>query len=136
MQNEVVDNLVIEKTKELCQTILDQPNFRHIRSQIEIFMADDQAKMQYQLVVQKGEALNQKQQFGTPMTQAEIDEFEQHRDAMAGNPVAQGFLDAQQEWHRLQESISQYVAKTFELGRVPSEGDFDSDSCGHGCGCH
>ncbi len=38
---------------------------------------------------------------------------------------------------KLQQSVSQYVSKTFELGRVPEESDLESSgSCGSGCGCH
>jgi len=35
------------------------------------------------------------------------------------NPVARGFLDAQESLHKIQDSIQQYVSKTLELGRVP-----------------
>ena len=45
-------------------------------------------------------------------------------------------LDAQQEMHKVQESVGQYIAKTLELGRMPTSDDFSSGSCGHGCGCH
>jgi hypothetical protein len=71
---------------------------------------------------------------GMPLSNDEILEFEKHRDALVNNPVAKGFLDAQQQMQTVQESVGQYVAKTFELGRLPSEEDFSS--CGSGCGCH
>jgi hypothetical protein len=39
--------------------------------------------------------------------------------------------------HQVQEGVRQFVHKTFELGRVPSEDDLQQDdSCGEGCGCH
>ena len=38
-------------------------------------------------------------------------------------------------FHKIQESVMSYVTKTFELGRVPAAEDFDSGSCGTGCGC-
>jgi hypothetical protein len=66
----------------------------------------------------------------------EIADFEKHRDALLANPVAHGFLDAQEELHHLQHSIQKYVSKTLETGRVPTAEDL-SDSCGgHDCGCH
>jgi len=37
--------------------------------------------------------------------------------------------------HKIQESVMQYVGKTFELGRVPSVEDFSSGDCGPTCGC-
>ena len=52
------------------------------------------------------------------------------------NPVARGFLDAQDELHHVQQSIQQYVTKTLELGRMPTEEEMNGGgSCGHGCGC-
>ena len=131
-----IENEVIQKTRELCQAILDQPEFQAMRARIDTFLADEQAKTQYQTVVEKGELLNQKQQMGAPLTAEEIADFETHREALVGNPVARGFIDAQGEMHKMQESVTQYVTKTLELGRVPNEEDFDSGSCGHGCGCH
>ena len=127
--------VIVQKTRELCQTITDQPEFRVIRQRLDAFMGDDQAKAQYQLVVEKGDALQQKQQFGMPLDSNEITEFERNRETLLSNPVARDFLDAQQEMHKVQESVMQYVTKTFELGRVPTMEDFDSGSCGSGCGC-
>jgi hypothetical protein len=44
-------------------------------------------------------------------------------------------VGAQQAIHKMQETVTQYVAKTYELGRIPGTEDFDSGGCGHGCGC-
>jgi hypothetical protein len=66
----------------------------------------------------------------------EIGEFERQREAMLSNPVARGFLDAQEALHNLQESIQTQVSKTLELGRLPAPEDMESGSCGSGCGCH
>jgi len=130
---ETADSIIVQKTRELCQTIVEQPEFQSIRQRIDTFMADDVAKVQYQTVVEKGEMLQHKQQMGLPMSAEEISEFEKNRDALVNNPVARDFLDAQQAMQKVQESVGQYVAKTFELGRPPSEEDFHG--CGSGCGC-
>src|SRR5947209_2976217 len=130
------EDVIIQKTKELCQTIVEQPEFQNLRRQVEAFLANEQTKQQYQLVVEKGEALQQKQQTGMPLSNDEIAEFEKHRETLVNDPIARGFLDAQQEMHKVQESVGQYVAKTLELGRMPTSEDFPSESCGHGCGCH
>jgi len=127
---------VTEKTKELCQTILDDPAVGSIRQRIDAFMADEQARGQYETVMSKGQALNQKQQQSLPLSGEEITDFEKHRDALMGNPVARGFLDAQEEAQQIQQSIQEHVAKTLELGRLPTEEDLGGGSCGHGCGCH
>jgi cell fate (sporulation/competence/biofilm development) regulator YlbF (YheA/YmcA/DUF963 family) len=134
MQSATEDTF-LQKTRELCQTLLDQPEIQTVRRRVDAFMADELAKNQYQLVSEQGEALQQKQQLGLPMNETEIAEFEKNRQSLLGNPVARDFLDAQQEMHRVQQSVLQYVIKTLELGRVPAPEDFDSGSCGPSCGC-
>ncbi|MBI3852809.1 MAG: YlbF family regulator [Verrucomicrobia bacterium] len=136
MQAIAEESAVIQKTRELCQTLLDQPDVQSMRQRIDAFVADDRAKAQYDALMVKGQSLQQKQQLGTALSNDEIADFEKHREAFVNNPVAKGFLDAQEEMNQLQQSLGQYVTKTFELGRVPGPEDFDSGSCGHGCGCH
>ena len=126
---------VMQKTRELCQTILDQPNMQSIRQRIDAFMGDDKTRSQYDDLVNKGQALQQKQQMSVALTGEEIAEFEKHRDALMNNAVARNFMDAQEELHQMQQSVHQYVNKTLELGRLPTEEDLSSGSCGHGCGC-
>ncbi len=125
-----------EKTQELCRTIVDQPEMAAIRRRIDTFMADAGARGQYDTVMSKGSALQEKQHNGQPLDGAEIADFEKHRDALLKNPTARGFLDAQEELHDLQHSIQKHISKTFQLGRVPTEADLAEESCGHGCGCH
>ena len=136
MSTTTTETPIVQATRALCRTILDQPEFKNVRRQVDAFMADESARAQYQVVIEKGEELQHKQQMGLPLTNDEIGEFEKNRTALVDNPVARGFLDAQQEMQKVQESVGQYVAKTFELGRLPTEEDFDSGSCGSGCGCH
>jgi cell fate (sporulation/competence/biofilm development) regulator YlbF (YheA/YmcA/DUF963 family) len=136
MQTITEANAILEKTRELCQVILDQPEFQTIRQRITDFMSDEEAKSQYQFLSEQGEVLQLKQQQGLPLTQEEIAEFENRRETFLTNPTAKGFLDARQQMQQMQESVDQYVAKTFELGRLPEENDFQSGSCGSGCGCH
>jgi len=127
---------VQQKTLELCQAIVEQPEFQEMRRQIDAFMRDESAKSQYQSVLEQGEMLQHKQQMGSPLSNDEIAAFEKDRDAFVKNPVARGFLDAQQQVQRVQESVGQLVAKTFELGRVPTDDDLAGGNCGSGCGCH
>jgi cell fate (sporulation/competence/biofilm development) regulator YlbF (YheA/YmcA/DUF963 family) len=136
MQTQIEESAVIQKTKELCQTILDQPEILALRKDIETFMADDQARTEYESLMTQGEMLNEKQHSGAALTEAEIADFEKLRKSFLSKPVARGFLDAQEQMQRLQKSVGQYVSKAFELGRVPEESDLDSGSCGSGCGCH
>jgi cell fate (sporulation/competence/biofilm development) regulator YlbF (YheA/YmcA/DUF963 family) len=135
METVIEESAILTKTKELCQAILDQPNMRSIRQRVDAFMEDEKARSLYDGLVSKGQLLQQKQQQALPVTGEEMADFEQHRTALFNNPVARGFLDAQEELHQVQESVHQYVSKTLELGRIPSEEDLHGGSCGHGCGC-
>jgi cell fate (sporulation/competence/biofilm development) regulator YlbF (YheA/YmcA/DUF963 family) len=126
---------LIEKTRELCQILMTQPEYLAIRRQVEAFTADDEAKRQYQTVSEKGEYLQHKQSQGVQLGDDEVADFEKERDRLFSNPIARGFMDAQQSMHKMQETVSQYVGKTFELGRVPEADDFDSGGCGPTCGC-
>jgi cell fate (sporulation/competence/biofilm development) regulator YlbF (YheA/YmcA/DUF963 family) len=136
MQTTLEESAVMQKTKELCQAILDQPNMPSIRQRMDAFMADETTRAQYDGLMTKGQALQQKQQLSMPLSGEEIADFEQHKESLLNNSVARGFLDAQEELHQMQESIQQYVSKTLELGRVPSDEEMNGGSCGHGCGCH
>lgn len=135
MLTDLQKGAVITKTRELCQTILDQPDFAELRQNIDAFMNDEAAKTQYRELTEKGSVLQHKQQSGMTVDMKEINAFEQQREQFLNNPVAQGFLDAQQIVHNVQESVTQHLTKTFELGRLPNPEDFEG-SCGHGCGCH
>lgn len=129
-------NLVLEKTKELCSTILAQPNMTTIRKNIDSFMADEKSRAQYEALMAKGQVLHEKQHRSLPLSGEEVGEFEKQREAVINNPVARGFLDAQQALHELQETVQKHITKTLELGRMPTAEDFSEGSCGHGCGCH
>ena len=136
MASTIEETPITRKTRELCQTILDEPSLQTLRQRIDNFMADEQTRAQYDGLLTKGQALQQKQQQSTPLTGEEISDFEQHRDSLLKNPVAHGFFDAQEELRQVQESIHKYVRKTLELGRLPSEEEMSDGCCGHdGCGC-
>lgn len=125
-----------EKTKELCEAIVAQPEMISIRKRIDAFMADDGARSQYESLMNRGQALHDKQHSGQPLNGVEIAEFEKQREVLLGNIVARSFLDAQEELHGVQKTIQTLVSKTLEMGRVPTEAELAEGSCGEGCGCH
>lgn len=136
------DSAVISKTKELCATIVKDPAFQQLQADVERFLNDDAAKLQYQSVHERGEELHHKQHAGIELGAAEIREFEAARDALFANPIAADFLAAQRELEGLQKLIGKYVASTIENGEVPSAEDLVSSGggcCGGhgggGCGC-
>ena len=136
METTTIDNAVLTKTRELCQTILDQPEYSAIRRQVDAFLNDEKAQAQYETLSSKGEYLQHKQEQRLPLSGEEIADYESHREQFFNNPIARDFMAAQQQIHKMQETVTQYVAKTFELGRIPNADDFESGSCGSGCGCH
>jgi len=125
------------KTNELCQAILEEINANGIRKRIDAFLSDATARGQYENLMNQGQALQEKQQSGATLEPSEISAFEKDRDALLKNPVASGFLDAQEEMHDLQHSVQKFVAKTIELGHIPTADELtEGGSCGSGCGCH
>ncbi len=132
------ENAVVEKTRELCQTILDQPEYQSVRRDMDAFTNNAAAKSLYEKLSEKGENLHHKQHQGVTLDGAEIAEYEALRTEFMNNPTARQFVNAQETMNTMQETVGQYVAKTFELGRIPTESDFESEggSCGSGCGCH
>jgi cell fate (sporulation/competence/biofilm development) regulator YlbF (YheA/YmcA/DUF963 family) len=124
------------KTNELCEAILEQIQTAGIRKRIDTFLADASARGQYEALMSKGQALQEKQHHGQTLDAAEITAFETDREALLKNPVATSFLDAQEQMHEIESSIKKTVAKTIELGRLPLAEDLAEGSCGSGCGCH
>lgn len=136
MTTTATENAVLEKTRELCQTILDQPEYQKLRAEVDAFFNNEQAQAAYQTLSSKGESLQHKQEQRLPLSGEEIADYEAQREQFFANPIARDFMAAQQAIHKMQETVAQHVAKTYELGRVPTDEDFEAGSCGSGCGCH
>lgn len=132
-----MSNQVESKTRELCEAIIQHIETGGIKKRIDAFLADAGARGQYESLMSKGQALQEKQHGGQTLEPAEITAFETERDTLLKNPVASSFLDAQEEMHELQHLVQKQVGKTIELGRIPTAEDLNGDgSCGSGCGCH
>jgi len=130
---------ILDKARELCDEIAADERVAELQDTVERFLSDDEARLQYQSVHERGESLHQKQHAGIELSPSEIREFEGARDALFDNPVAVGFMNAQRELEALQSQIGKLVSMTLELGRVPSDEEIsDAESggcCGGGCGC-
>ena len=107
----------------------DRPTSVDLLRTVERFLEDEAAKLQFQSVQEAGELLQQKQQAGLALGDAEVKDFESARDALLENAVAKEFLDAQQGFQQLQMAIGKYVGMTLEMGRVPAAEDFQKDEC-------
>ena len=125
---------IISKTKELCEQIAADEKFIKLQADVERFLADDSAKLQYQSVHEKGEELHNKQHAGVELSSTEIKAFEDARDALFDNKIAADFMDAQRTLETMQKEIGKYVGMTMELGRVPTDEEIEeSNNSGGGC---
>lgn len=131
------ETVLTRKTRELCEALAANPEFQAAQQRIEAFMSDEIARAQYEAVVNKGQALQEKQQRSQTLEPAEIADFEKQREALIANPVAKGFMEAQEQMHELQQSIQKPITKTLELGRVPTAEELEAGCCSShgGCGC-
>ncbi|MGI9239187.1 MAG: YlbF family regulator [Verrucomicrobiales bacterium] len=123
-----------EKTRDLCEAILEDPKLKAAFADIESFLSNDVAKEAFSSMQQKGEELQAKQQTGIELTAGEVEEFNKLREGVESNKEASAFLAAQEEMHKVQTSVNTWIGMTMELGRVPTEADFkeSGESCGTG----
>jgi cell fate (sporulation/competence/biofilm development) regulator YlbF (YheA/YmcA/DUF963 family) len=126
---------IISKTKELCDQIANDAEFNKLQADIEKFLSDDAAKLQYKTVHEKGEELHHKQHAGVELGASEIKAFEDARDALFKNSIAVNFMDAQRSLESIQKEISQYVSMTLELGRTPTDEEIAEAQHNSGGGC-
>ena len=123
-------------TDQLCESIVNQEGFKELYAKIDAFISNEKLKYEYSTLNERLALLQQKQQTGAEITEEETTAFEQLRNDFLDNKVATDFLAAQEEIQQVQDRIHQVIAKTFEVGRVPAQEDFDFCSDGFGdCGC-
>jgi len=128
------DSAVMEKTRELCSAIVADSDYQELLQKVESFLSNDEARLSYQSVHERGQELNQKQGAGLELSQAEIGEFESARESLLANPIASEFMAAQQTLETLNRAVSKHVGMTLELGRVPTAEDFAQAEGGGCCG--
>lgn len=82
MHSNLDNGPVLTKTRELCETIINQTDFLAMRRDVETFLADDDARSRYHSLANKGQDLQYKQQQGAQLTREEIEAFEQERETI------------------------------------------------------
>ena len=127
---------ILLKTQELCQIIMEQPEYLDIRRRLAAFQGDARVQAQFVQLNEKREQLEKKQQEEGAISPAEIAEFERLRDGFVSHPVASAFLQAQEDLHEIRRMVNAYMTHTFETGRLASPQEIIDASCGHNCGCH
>ncbi len=131
-----LNSSIVEKTRELCGSLLELPEYKDNMAHIEAFLADDSAKAQYGAFAQLGDQLHEKQQAGT-ITDTDIEGFDTMKAELNDNPKIDKFLGAQDSLNGIAQMVSKHVAKTLELGRVPTPEEMEDSGCcsSGGCGC-
>ena len=131
------NSTILDKTKELCQTIVDNAEYNALMGVVETFLNDDEARLLYQTVIDRSDELRHKQQAGVERGDSEVSAFKDLRGQLEKNEVITDFMAAQDELQLIQKAVSQYVGMTLEYGRVPTDEDMaaaQSGCCGGGCG--
>ena len=133
--DQATETPVIEKTKELCNVLVNQASFKELQAQIQDFMDSSEVQEMYKGLGDKQGILQQKQEAGMPLTDEEIADFNKDREAVLANPVAKGFIDSQQSMKDLQKTLTAYLSLTFERGRCPTADEVDESQNASGGGC-
>ena len=76
---------VIEKTKELCQLITENAEYKSLIATVESFLSNDEARLLYQSVHERSEELRDKQRSGVELAETEIAAFKDVRAQMENN---------------------------------------------------
>ncbi|MEM9398820.1 MAG: YlbF family regulator [Verrucomicrobiota bacterium] len=117
------------KLEELCQAILDRPDFSELKTAIDTFSRDEKAQDLLNEFGELGQELQSIHNSGQQIPEAKMKSYETLRDQTMSNEACKSFMDAQHAINHLQQKAAQYIAKTYEKGRLPEEDDF---SCGCG----
>jgi len=125
-----------DKTLELCQFVLDQPEFRDSWNRIEAFLADSTAQGLYRDWQEASREIAMREREGMPLTDQDLLHVESRKEAVLNNSVALGFAEGEEALNGIFGTVTRLLQKTLQLGRVPTESDLSEGSCcGGGCGC-
>jgi cell fate (sporulation/competence/biofilm development) regulator YlbF (YheA/YmcA/DUF963 family) len=124
-----------DKALELCQFVLDQPEFQDSWSRIEAFLADPAAQNLYREWQEASRDLAMRERQGVPLTDHDLVVVESRKEAVLANDVAIGFAESEEILNGIFGTVTQLLQKTLQLGRVPTEEDLSAGCCGGGCGC-
>jgi cell fate (sporulation/competence/biofilm development) regulator YlbF (YheA/YmcA/DUF963 family) len=125
-----------DKALELCQFVLEQPEFQDSWNRIEAFLADPAAQGVYRAWQEASRDLAMREREGIPLTDHDLVAVEVRKEAVLENAVALGFAESEEILNGIFGTVTRLLQKTLQLGRVPTEEDLSEGSCcGGGCGC-
>lgn len=135
MDTKSEESAITQRALELCQAIVEQPDFSALKEKFDAFMRNELLKFEYQQVNGLGEMLQMKHSQGIELEPDEVMRFEALREKLMSDPVTQGFMEAQEQMQQLHEVVQRFLNRTFELGRRPEYVDVHDGSCSD-CGSH
>ena len=103
MDTKAKESLITQRTLDLCQAVTDQPDFQSLKQKLDAFLSNELLKFEYQQINWLGDLLRMKQGQGLELKPEEVTQFETLREKFLSDPVAQGFLDAQEQLQQLHE---------------------------------
>lgn len=133
---------IVEKVKELCETISKDSQFIRCQKIVDVFINDKEKNSEYQALLEKQRTLHSKKMDGK-LTQDDVDSFDAECERVFALPAVSEFLEAQDALDQLNDLISRYVELTFEFGRVPTQSELEdeieaeeelAEMHHHGCG--
>ena len=129
-----------EHLHALCTAIIDDPDVQTARATAEAFLEDEQGVALYRDFMSLGQELHAREHKGEQVTDAETAKFEELRAKADAHEGIASFTAAQDQLQGIANRVSQYITKTLQNGRIPTEEELSSGGCcgggGGGCGCH
>jgi cell fate (sporulation/competence/biofilm development) regulator YlbF (YheA/YmcA/DUF963 family) len=124
------------KTLDLCQALVQDPEFSPLFQKVDRYLTDVGAQFQLNQFQEVGQMLQHKHEMGAELSPEELAQYEALRQTVLESEVIREFVSAQEKIQALQDRIHRFLVKTFELGRVPTSEDFHDETCNSGCGGH
>lgn len=120
-----------DKARELCQFILESPDYLAAQGKIDIFDEDTGAQQLYQGWRETEMELHGKHQEGKEISDAEISDLETKRDAAMENSTVADFAEAEGSLNQMFSTVVKIVQKSLQEGSVPTDEEL-AECCGSG----
>lgn len=131
----VENNRLFELMAELYDCLAGMQRFQDAQKSVSDFLADEEARHQYEQLLDLEEELHRKQQEGK-LTENDLQAYKAVNDALKTIPDAERFFKAQRELENIHLQIMNFIGIAIETGQIPSPDeieDFSCDNCGK-CG--
>ena len=106
MENLLDTPTIDTKSRELCQFIVDQPEFAAARGHIEAFLENAEAQAVYRAWQEKGQELQRMSHEGLQPNDDDIKQMEALRETVMKNEIASDFAEAESQMNVLVQRTS------------------------------